>query len=222
MNLEDLMEVWRSQDTAPLHGVNETLLRLALRQDEAKLQAMYRRMKRSNYFGMALCVGIMVFFLLIMTTPQLDDVSGWDYAVAVAGLAAALALWRTIYVGYREQARREQAFGDSLRDQVNRQIAMIDPFMINPWATRASRKKVAPYFMLSLVLIAAIGFMSARVNGNEPYDEAWRSAVGTILIGLFGGWVAGLWLRRWNRRDRGAAQAPAGGVAERVRWLNGP
>ena len=200
MNLEDLMEVWRSQDTAPLHGVNETLLRLALRQDEAKLQAMYRRMKRSNYFGMALCVGIIVFFLLIMTTPQLDDVSGWDYAVALAGLAAALALWRTIYVGYREQARREQAFGDSLRDQVNRQIAMIDPFMINPWATRASRKKVAPYFMLSLVLIAAIGFMSARVNGNEPYDEAWRSAVGTILIGLFGGWVAGLWLRRWNRR----------------------
>ena len=70
MNLEDLTEVWRSQDAAPLHGVNETLLRLALRQDEAKLQAMYRRMKRSNYFGMALCVGIMVFFLLIMTTPN--------------------------------------------------------------------------------------------------------------------------------------------------------
>ena len=23
MNLDDLMEVWRSQDAAPLHGVNE-------------------------------------------------------------------------------------------------------------------------------------------------------------------------------------------------------
>ena len=43
MNLEDLMEVWRSQDAAPVHGVNETLLRLALRQDEAKLQAQRRR-----------------------------------------------------------------------------------------------------------------------------------------------------------------------------------
>ena len=38
MNLDDLMAVWRSQDAAPLHGVNETLLRLALRQDEAKLR----------------------------------------------------------------------------------------------------------------------------------------------------------------------------------------
>jgi hypothetical protein len=38
MNLYDLMEVWRSQDAAPMHGVNETLLRLALRQDEANLR----------------------------------------------------------------------------------------------------------------------------------------------------------------------------------------
>ncbi len=200
MNLEDLMEVWRSQDAAPLHGVNETLLRLALRQDEAKLQATHRRLKRSNYFGMALTVGIMVFFLLILITPQLPDVSGWDYAVAVVGLAAALALWGMMYVGYRAQARREQRFGESLRDQVNRQIALIDPFMINPWATRAGRAKAVPMFMLSLVLMAAIGFTSARVNGHKPYDEALRSAVGTILIGLIGGWVAGLWLRRWNRR----------------------
>jgi len=200
MNLEDLTEVWRSQDATPLHGVNETLLRLALRQDEAKLQAKWRRLRLSNYFGMALTVGIMVFFLLIMTTPQLDDASGWDYAVAVVGLAAALAVWRTLYVGYREQARREQRFGESLRDQVNRQIAMIDPFMINPWATRAARAKNAPLFLLSLVLVAAIGFMSARVNEHKPYEEAWRSAIGTILIGLIGGWVAGWWLRRWNRR----------------------
>ena len=176
MNLEDLMEVWRSQDAAPLHGVNETLLRLALRQDEAKLQATHRRLKRSNYFGMALTVGIMVFFLLILITPQLPDVSGWDYAVAVVGLAAALALWGMMYVGYRAQARREQRFGESLRDQVNRQIALIDPFMINPWATRAGRAKAVPMFMLSLVLMAAIGFTSARVNGHKPYDGALRSA----------------------------------------------
>lgn len=38
MNLDDLMTVWRSQDAAPLHEVNKTLLHLALRQDEAKLQ----------------------------------------------------------------------------------------------------------------------------------------------------------------------------------------
>lgn len=200
MTLDDLIEVWRSQDAAPLHGVNETLLRLALRQDEAKLQARRRREKWFTYLSMALVVGIMVFFLLILITPQVDGVSGWDYAVGAVGLAAALMLWRRIYVGYREQAHREQTFGDSLRDQVNRQIAMLHAYMISPWATRAARAKTAPIFLLSLVLLAAIGFMSARVNGHNPYDDALRSAVGTILIGLFGGWVGGLSLRRWNRR----------------------
>ena len=47
MNLDDLMEVWRSQDAAPLHGANETLLRLALRQDEANLQKS-RRLERES------------------------------------------------------------------------------------------------------------------------------------------------------------------------------
>ncbi len=40
----------------------------------------------------------------------------------------------------------------------------IDPLMINPWATKASRAKNARIFMLSLVLMAAIGFTSSRVN----------------------------------------------------------
>ena len=51
MNLDDLMEVWRSQDAAPLHGVNETLLRLALQQDEAKLRAQRRREDWITYFS---------------------------------------------------------------------------------------------------------------------------------------------------------------------------
>ena len=38
MNLDDLMAFWKSQDAAPLHGLNETQLWLALRQDEAKRQ----------------------------------------------------------------------------------------------------------------------------------------------------------------------------------------
>ena len=43
MNLDDLMAVWKSQDAAPLHDVNKTLLHLALRQDEARLQKEWKR-----------------------------------------------------------------------------------------------------------------------------------------------------------------------------------
>jgi hypothetical protein len=110
MNLDDLMAVWREQDTAPLHGVNETLLRLALRQDEAKLRASQRRQKWFVYISLAVLVGLMALFLTVMIDPYDGDVlSGWDYTVAVGGLAAALMLWRMIYVGYRTQAVREQA-----------------------------------------------------------------------------------------------------------------
>jgi hypothetical protein len=114
MNLEDLMEVWRSQDTAPLHGVNETLLRLALRQDEAKLRARRRREMWFVYISMAVLVGLMTLFLAIMIDHYDDDIlSGWDYAVAVVGLAAALILSGMIYVGYRTQTLRVQGFGVS-------------------------------------------------------------------------------------------------------------
>jgi hypothetical protein len=44
--------------------------------------------------------------------------------------------------------------------------------------------------------MAAIGFMSARVNEHKPYDEAWGSAVGVILIGFIGGGVVHWWQRR--------------------------
>ena len=74
MNLNDLMEVWRSQEASPLHGVNETLLRLALRQDEAKLQARRRRERWMTYFWSAGIVAGMAFFLAIMIYPYDDDV----------------------------------------------------------------------------------------------------------------------------------------------------
>ena len=81
MNLNDLMEVWRSQDASPLHGVNETLLRLALRQDEAKLQAQRRRERWMTYFWSAIIVAGMAIVLAIMIYPYDDDVlTGWDYA----------------------------------------------------------------------------------------------------------------------------------------------
>ena len=196
MNLDDLMEVWRSQEVSPLHGVNETLLRLALRQDQAKLQAMWRRQKRFNYFGMALTIAALIFFIFILITPQVRDVSVWDYAVAVVGLAAALILVRMIHVGYRAQARREQSFGESLRDQVNRQLARIDPFVRFSWAN----SKVVAIMVLGFGVAAAVSFLSARIN-HMHYEEAWLMVRGGILYSLISIGIVGWWLRRMWRRD---------------------
>ena len=124
MNLDDLMEVWRSQDAAPLHGVNETLLRLALRQDEAKLQKQRRRESRIIYVMSAgLIAGMAIFFVMIfgMLFYNDDDViTGWDVTIPIVGAASALFMSVHLYVTRRAQVLREQRFGDSLRDQVGR------------------------------------------------------------------------------------------------------
>ena len=92
MNLDDLVAVWRSQDVAPLHGVNEALVRLALRQDQAKLQKWRRLEKWLVYLIGAAMIGGLARRLAIMINRDDDVLSGWDYAIPVVGAAAAL-LW---------------------------------------------------------------------------------------------------------------------------------
>lgn len=126
MNLDNLMDVWRSQDASPVHGVNETLLRLALRQDEAKLRRSRRWSRWFAYVITAVVVAGMTRRLIIMIDRRDDVLSGWDYAIPVVGAAAALLWVRMVYVRQLAQAVREQRFGDSLRDQIHRQLAQLD------------------------------------------------------------------------------------------------
>ena len=193
MNLDDLMEVWRSQDASPLHGANDTLLRLALRQDEAKLRAQRRRERWMTYFWSAGIVAGMAFFLAIMIYPDDDDVlTGWDYAIPIVGAAAALLWARAIYVRHRAQAVREQSFGESLRDQINRQLAQLDYR-----ATRARLASLLGYALLPIVCAMAIILASWRIN-DRPFSDAGllRPLLFTIA------WIAltvsaDLW---WQRR----------------------
>jgi hypothetical protein len=91
MNLDDLMEVWRSQDASPLYGVNKTLLLVAVRQEQVKLQAERRREKWITYVATAFLIAVMAFFLFIMFYDN-DPRTDWDFAIPIVGAAAAL-LW---------------------------------------------------------------------------------------------------------------------------------
>ena len=53
-------------DATPLHGVNETLLRLSLRQDEATLQKERRREEWITYLASAALVGVMALVGMLM------------------------------------------------------------------------------------------------------------------------------------------------------------
>ena len=189
MNLDDLMAVWRSQDAAPLHGVDKTLLHLALRQDEAKLQKE-RRIERWIIYAMsAVLVAVMAVFLSIMVYDD-DPRTDWDFAIPIVGAAAALLWGGAMYVSHRAQALRERRFGDSLRDQLNRRIAQLDY-----QTTRVVRlASVLVTALPPLVCATAIILAGWRVN-NEPFKTEWVWIVGGIFVCAIGS-VAGVWQQR--------------------------
>ena len=195
MNLDELMAVWRSQDAAPLHDVNKTLLHLALRQDEAK-QQKWRRIERWIIYvmsadfvaGMALCLVKPIYRY------HAAGVTGWDFALPMVGAAAALLSGRAIYVRHRAQALREQRFGESLRDQLYRSIARLD-FQ----ATTLHRT-----LLLVLVLVAGISpiallFTLSRLN-EKPFSDDGYMVVWLSLLCVYGV-ATGVWSIRQQTRD---------------------
>ena len=176
MNLDDLMAVWRSQDASPLHGVNETLLRLGLRQDEARLQRARRGWRWFTYVLTALVVAGMARRLSIMIYRDDDVLSGWDYAIPVVGAVAALLWVRLMYVRQRAQAVREKRFGDSLRDQINRQLAQLDSV-----ATMSRLASLVCMLLLPIVSAFAIILASWRINGRS-FSDPWLSLPIVFMI----------------------------------------
>jgi hypothetical protein len=189
MNLDDLMAVWRSQDAAPLHGVDRTLLHLALRHEQAKLQKERRRERRIVYVASAGLAAVMAVFLGMMILARDRHVmTGWDFAIGIGGAVAALIAGGAIYVGHRSETRREQRFGESLRDELNRRIAQFDDRATTARATLVS-------VLLGGVGGIAILVLGYRINGISFSDDGYV-LVGTILTCVVLPVAAGVWAIR--------------------------
>jgi hypothetical protein len=199
VNLDDVMAVWRSQDVAPLHGLNETQLRLALRQDEAKWQK-WRRIERWIIYvlsagavaGMALFLANMI--LLMIYRDDMNGLTGWDLVLPVVGAAAALICARAVYVGHRAQARGEQRFGESVRDQLDRSIAQLD-YQV----TTLRRTLMLVIAMLGGICPMALSIALSRLN-EKPFSDDGYMIVWLSLMSVFGV-ATGVWSIRQQTRD---------------------
>jgi len=203
MTLDDLISVWQSQDTSPFHGVNETLLRLALREDEARLQKGRRQQQWIVYCLSAFFTVFSAVFIAIMSGMLFfnddDVITGWDLVIPVVGAVAALLMGVALYLTRRAQARREQRFGDSLRDQLGRQIAQLDD------AATGSTRTMGLALLSIFVFATAMRLASLRMNlePNEPFDlfDDWPTFVRRILIFAII-WAGGHWaVRRAVEQD---------------------
>jgi peptidoglycan/LPS O-acetylase OafA/YrhL len=193
MNLDDLMAVWQSQDAAPLHGVDKTLLHLALRQEQAKLQKERRIERWTTYVASAGMVAVMAVFLgMMILARDRKLMTDWDFAIGIGAAAAALLAGGAMYVGHRAQGRREQRFGESLRDQLNRRIAQFDDR-----ATIARGTLVM--VLLGGIAPIAIIFFGYRVNQKSFSDEGYM-LISTILMCVVFPVAVGVWeIRRQAR-----------------------
>ena len=199
MNLDELMTVWRSQDAAPLHDVNKTLLHLALRQDEAKLQKQRRRDRWILYiFSAGVVVGMAIFLNMMIYfrghRPE-KVVTGWDLVLPIVGAIVALISVRAMYVNHRAQSRREQSFGESLRDQLRRSIAQLDHEVTN-----ARRTSVLVIVLMGGIAPAAILLLGWRVNDKSISDDGYMLV--TMIILCVWTVASGVWqLRRSVQKD---------------------
>lgn len=131
MNLDEVMQGWRSQDASTFFGVDKTLLHQALRQERAELEKQRRRARRAGYVASAVLLIMAGLFLAIMIDPNQPPMFTarlvvWDYAVGGVGVAAAVTLAGVMFALRRSHQARERGFDDSLRDHLRRRIAQLD------------------------------------------------------------------------------------------------
>jgi hypothetical protein len=181
MNLDKVIESWRSQDASTLYGVvDKTRLHQVLRQEHAKLEKESRRTLWGAYvFGVAPLLISSGLLLTIMFQPNDDDVRiVWDYVVGVAGVVAAIVVAWTLFAIRRTQRAREQGFGDSLREHLRRRIAQMDD--------EATRERRLGLITLGAGLICAVTIpvVQDRVgNVPVPYSEMnWPPPLWAVLV----------------------------------------
>lgn len=134
MNFDQMIETWRSQDEPPLHGVNKDLLGLVIQKEHDEM----RRQARLEYWtniivgsGMAgLAGGVLWWFLNFRGV-------GGGALLATVGIAS-FALWvAALSVSLRRQKMHERGFGNTLQDEVRRNLSLVDYQLsrIGRWST---------------------------------------------------------------------------------------
>lgn len=194
MNFDELVAVWQTQERAPLHGVDRTLLHLALRQDDAKLQRARRRERWILYIACAgIVVGMAVFSAIILYSYESNGLTGWDLLVPAVGVVAAIFAARSVYMNHRAQSRIDQSFGESLRDQVLRGLAQIEDQM-----TRARRATVLVTVLLGGICPATILLLSWRINQKPIADDGYM----LVMLLLLCIWSVVTGVKELRRQER--------------------
>jgi hypothetical protein len=184
MDFDQMLETWRSQNTAPPYDVNRDALRQALQTEVASGRRALRRGRRAFWVGWIVGTGLAVFagFWIAITITN-----GWPakYAIAAGVSFGMFALGGgAMWMVRGRQAEPQRNFGKTLEDEVRRSLALIDDQLsaIRRWTLS----------MLGWASIAVgTGVFSWTMNESQgipesnPHGWFWY----TFVLSVFFVWV---------------------------------
>jgi len=181
MDFDQMLAIWRAQNTAQQYDVNREALRKTLQAEAARIQRELRALRFWLWFGGIFGTGMAVwagFWIAITIT------NGWPAIYAIAAGASlgifalgAVALW----VSRGPRAERQRNFGNTLQEEVKRSLALVD------YQLSATRR----WFGLMLgwsSIIVGTGLFSWTLNRSQDIENlssfrAW-SVFTVVFVGL--------------------------------------
>ena len=198
MDFDQMLESWKAQDDKPLYGVNVDLLRLALQNERDKVRRKMRRDQWITYLagpGMALFGAIWMWIAIVNGVPPI-------YSAAAGGGAITFAVWVAAFrVSRRRQAERERLFGNSLKDEVGRNLSLTE-YQIANGRWRPALLWTVPV-LIGALLIYWLTFQVNTDSGMSPWMHVW--IVGCIVWSIaFTAWTSDREVKRKlePRRER--------------------
>ncbi len=175
MDFDQMMESWRTQDDKPLYGVNGDLLRLVLQNEQAKIRRRLRRDQWITYIvgpGMALFAAFWLLVAIVKHGPILQTIA--------AGVGAGLfVLWvGAFWLNRRRQAQRERGFGNSLKDEIGRNLSLTE-YQISHSGWRAALLWTVPVLVGAMLIY----WLTFQINTSTGFS-VWNHVFLVFLHGL--------------------------------------
>lgn len=173
MNFDQMMDAWKAQDDKPLYGVNRDLLKLVLQHEQDRIR---RTLRRDQWITYVTGIGIAVFagfwlWLLVHTR-------GLTLQTVVAAICTAtFALWLgAFWVSRRRQARRERGFGNTLREEIGRNLSLVE-YQISNGRWGAAILWSAPV----MVGVLLIYWVTVEINDNADFWLGMQLVILTVV-----------------------------------------
>jgi hypothetical protein len=165
MDFDQMLEIWRAQNTAQQYDVNRDALRQALQAEEARGRRELRIRRRGLWIGGIFGTGMAIwagFWIAITIT------NGWPaiYAIAAGASLGIFALGvGALWVSGGPRMEPERNFGNTLQEEVRRNLALVD--------YRLSLTRHWFLFMLGTAcIVAGTGLFSWTTNASQGISDA--------------------------------------------------